>query len=266
MYFWYDTYMSWASKRQTKYFVIFIIIFIVSIVFIFYPILTKKPQCDDGKQNGQETGVDCGGSCTKVCLASVASPVILWSRAFPVTNTVYNLVAYVENQNKDSAVREAHYEFRIYDSNNLLIARREGVTYIPPNKQFAIFESRFDAGKSDIRSVRFELDDNLSWVRQSPSLDLLPFHVDQLILDDSSVTPTLSARLNNDSIYDMPEFDAIAILYDENHNVVNVSRTQKDGLSSGRNMPLYFTWPKIFDREVVSKEVLIQINPFNLNF
>lgn len=40
--------------------------------------LTKQgvaPSCSDGIQNGDETGVDCGGSCPNVCLAQINLPV-----------------------------------------------------------------------------------------------------------------------------------------------------------------------------------------------
>jgi hypothetical protein len=220
----------------------------------------------DGKQNGTETGIDCGGSCSLVCKIDVSDPVVLWSRAFPVVGSNYNLVAFVENRNKNSGVYNASYEFRIYDNNNKLLGRREGNTFIPPNQQFAVFESRFDSGQNQIKSVSFEFLLPLTWVKKAPTLQTLPIRVSSIIFDDNKDTPSLSAIINNDSIYDLPEFDVIAILYDIEHNAINASKTHKDKLLNNNSLPVVFTWPEILSTNPITKDILIQINPFSVSF
>lgn len=258
--------MSWASRRQFKY-LAGLFIFLALIVFAFtYKLIFKQPTCSDGKQNGTETGIDCGGSCTRVCDTEAIPPVVIWSRAFPVIDNNYNLVAFVENRNKNSAVVSADYEFRIYDTNNKLLGRRQGKTFIPPNQQFAVFESRFYAGDSKIRTISFEFTSPLVWVKKEPTLNTLPISVNKIVFDNNPDTPTLSANIQNDSIYDIPEFDVIAILYDIDHNAINASKTHKSKLLNNSTISTYFTWPEAFEVEPVNKEVLIQINPFSVSF
>jgi len=258
--------MSWASHRQFKYFSI-LVIFVVLIIFAFvYPMIFKKPTCFDNKQNGTETGVDCGGACSLMCKSEITDPVILWSRAFPVVGSNYNLVAYVENRNKNSGVINAPYEFRIYDINNKLLGRREGTTFIPPNQQFAIFESRFDAGLGQIKSVSFEFLPPLIWIKKDPTLQTLPISVNNIILDNNKDTPNLSATINNDSIYDLPEFDVIAILYDADHNAINASKTHKGQLLNNNSLPVVFTWPEALSALPLTQDILISINPFSVSF
>lgn len=240
---------------------------ILIILFIFlYPIIFKEPTCTDRKMNGIETGVDCGGSCELMCKESVSKPTVLWSRAFYVLNKNYNLVAFIENPNKNSAVKEASYEFRIYDINNRLIGRRQGTTFIPPNKQFAIFESRFNPGEAEVKSVTFEFVEPLVWLKKEPTLDILPIYVDNVTLGEDEKSPSLSAQIKNESIYDLASFEVFAILYDEEHNVINASKTIKDGLTSGNSTPVFFTWPEALTGEPVIKDVLISINPFDVSF
>ncbi|MFA5773659.1 MAG: hypothetical protein WC908_03230 [Candidatus Paceibacterota bacterium] len=258
--------MTWASSRQFKYLSIFLLV-VGLIVFAFiYPLIFKKPTCTDSKQNGAETGVDCGGACLRMCLAEVSDPVVLWSRAFPVVGSNYNLIAFIENRNKNSGVYSAPYEFRVYDVNNKLLGRRQGSTFIPPNQQFAVFESRFDAGESELKSITFEFLPPLVWIKKSPTLQTLPINVSNIVFDDNKDTPNLSAIISNASIYDLPEFDVIAILYDAEHNAINASKTYKDKLLSGDNLPVVFTWPEILSSIPVIKDVLIQINPFSVSF
>jgi hypothetical protein len=259
--------MSWASKRQFKYFSIFILLIAIIVFLIIYPVLFKKPTCSDLKQNGTETGVDCGGSCSLMCKKDIVAPVVLWSRAFPVVGTNYNLVAFVENRNKTSGVISASYEFRIYDTNNKLLGRREGKTFIPPNQQFAVFEPTFDSGESKIKTVTFEFQEPVTWIKKFPTLQTLPISVKNIIFDDNMDTPRLSATVVNDSIYNIPEFDVIAILYDINKNAINASKTHKaGGLLSNKSLPITFTWPEVLSAFPVTEDVIVSINPFSVSF
>ena len=258
--------MSWASRRQFKYFSVFILVIAIIVFILIYPYISKKPTCFDSKKNGVETGIDCGGTCSLVCDTEVSDPVILWSRAFPVVGSNYNLVAYIENRNKNSGVMSASYEFRAYDANNTLLGRRQGTTFIPPNQRFAILEPRFDAGEIALKSVTFEFLSALVWVKKPPTLQTLPIRVKDIVFDDNPDTPNLSAVISNESIYDLPEFDVIAILYDQENNAINASKTHKDGLSSGNKLPVVFTWPEKLLSLPVTKDVLVQINPFSVSF
>lgn len=259
--------MSWALRRQLFY-ILIVLAFVALVLFgMFYKVIFKAPTCFDTKQNGEEVGVDCGGACSLYCKEQVSSPVVLWSRAFPVVGSNYNLLAYVENQNKRGAVAKAEYEFKVYDTNNQLIGRRTGTTFIPPNQRFPIFESRFDVGSAIPRYVTFSFTNELIWQVKDPVLSTLPLRVDRVVLGEDTQAPSLTARISNESIYDLPEFDIVAILYDSMHNAIAVSKTHKDGLKSNTSAPLLFTWPNPFsDTPVAPLTVLPMINPFSVSF
>ena len=258
--------MSWASRRQSKYLGgLFLFIGLIVLIFL-WPTITKAPTCTDNKQNGTETGVDCGGTCQRVCTEEVSEPLVIWQRAFPVTGHVYNLVAFIENQNKSAGIASINYEFRVYDTNNLLIGRRQGSTFIPPNQEFAVFESRFDAGESEVKSVSFDFIKPFVWVKIDPTVSLLPVSVDEVTYVDDFSKPTLTARISNDSVYNIPAFDVISILYNSDRNAINASRTRRESLASNGNALLLFTWPEPFPEAPVTQDVLVQINPFTVSF
>ncbi len=259
--------MSWALKKQLKYLAIVFGVFALLVFWIVYPIVFKAPTCIDNKQNGTETGIDCGGSsCTKICNAETAEPVTVWSRAFPVTANIYNLVAYIENPNISAAVVDIKYEFRIYDTNNKLIGRREGSTFIPPNQQFVVFEPRFSSGESDIKSISFEFLPPFVWQKKNPTINTLPIKATNIIFQQNSSPPSLNAQIKNDSIYDIPPFEIVAILYDIDNNAINVSKTEKAGLYSNSRTLVTFTWPEALRGVVVKQDILVQINPFKMSF
>jgi len=258
--------MSWSSNRRFKYIFVLLIVLGIIAFLIIYPKIHKDPTCSDGIQNGTEEGIDCGGTCSLLCEADMIKPVVIWSRAFHVVDNTYNLVALVENRNKEAGVKEAAYEFRAYDKNNTLLGRKEGTTYIPPNQQFAVFESRFDPGDNEIKSVTFEFKDSLSWVKKTTQLPSLPIKVTNIVVDNNKDTPRLSAIISNNSIYDLPEFDAVGILYDADGNAINASKTHKSKLLSNSSTSVVFTWPEALSVTPVTQDIMVLVNPFTVSF
>lgn len=258
--------MSWAGRRQF-YYSSGLLIFICGVLaFFLYPLIFKAPTCSDGKQNGTEMGVDCGGSCMRFCPAQVSDPIVLWSRVFPVTGSNYNLVAYIENQNINAGIQDINYEFRVYDTEGKYIGRREGHTYIPPNQRYAIFESHFDAGKNIPKNATFMFTGPYNYIKKESITSKIPLRIDRIIYSEESGAPRLQARIYNDSIFYAPEFDVITILYDEDHNAIGVSKTHLDNLEKNQSSPIIFTWPVLFAKTPAVKDILPQINPFLLQF
>lgn len=258
--------MSWSGRRQFFYSLGFLIFALGILFFALSPIIFREPSCTDGKQNGSELGVDCGGSCQKYCPAQIADPIILWSRSFPVSGSVYNLIAYIENQNVGAAVYDVAYEFRVYDKEGKFIGRREGRTFIPPNQRFAIFEPHFDVGASIPQKVTFEFMGQIVWLKKDPITSKLPIRIDRINYSTSSGSPRLSARVRNDSIFQSPAFDVFAILYDSTKNAIGASKTHLDGVARNGSMPVVFTWPKNFEEEPTTKDIFPVINPFAVKF
>ncbi len=258
--------MSWAGRRQF-YYSFGLLAFVVCIMAIFlYPVLVKDPTCSDGKQNGKEVGVDCGGDCLMFCPSQVSVPTVLWSRIFPVSGSHYNLVAYVENQNINAAIYNVNYEFRVYDVEGKYIGRREGHTYIPPNERIAIFESHFDVGKSVPKSATFAFTSPLTWIKQESVTQALKLRIDRIVYSEDTGSPHLQARIRNDSIFNTPSFDVVTILYNEAHNAIGVSKTHLDGLDKNQSAPIIFTWPTLFKDTPVVKDIIPQVNPFTVQF
>src|SRR6185295_8768478 len=103
--------MTWARERQIFYVGVLLAFFIFLAFFLTYPYFHQPATCFDLRQNGTETGIDCGGSCPFACAAQLDPISILWSRAFQVLPGRYNAVAYLENHNKNSAVVKVTYRF-----------------------------------------------------------------------------------------------------------------------------------------------------------
>jgi hypothetical protein len=81
---------TWARKRQFFFLVILILVVITLGLLLILPKLQKDPTCFDGRKNGEEEGIDCGGSCALACISGIEDVGVIWSRAFKILPGRYN--------------------------------------------------------------------------------------------------------------------------------------------------------------------------------
>ncbi|MEK7539321.1 MAG: hypothetical protein AAB595_01630 [Patescibacteria group bacterium] len=249
--------MTWAFRRQIFYVFALVLFLTVFGYLISYPSLNKAPSCTDNKQNGTETGVDCGGFCAEACLTQVDAISVLWTRAFKIIPGRYNAVAYLENHNKNAALEKINYKFRFADANNIYIGKREGNTFIPPGGKIAIFEPGIDIGNSIPVYTTFEFTQIPRWIQVSQEkINQLQVSVSNITLANEDTSPTLSATIKNNSFFAIPKMNVVAILYDANHNAVSVSSTYLQTLVGEESRDVNFTWPEPMSSKVIVKEII----------
>jgi Mg-chelatase subunit ChlD len=242
--------MTWAAKRQIIYFSIFMVLAIIVVGIPLFAIWYEKPTCFDNKQNGGEQGVDCGGACIRLCRAYVTAPVVVWQQSFEVSPGMYSAVAYIQNPNSNAQAMNVPYIFTFRDSANAIIGERKGVAYVPPGKNFAVFESNvhLPEGISGIRTA-FAFTGDFDWMSApaSPKIEIQKQHVEGL-----SATPIISAEVVNPTRDDLGRINIVAIVYDTEGNAVAASRTYVDSLKKQSRAPIDFTWPRPFSGQVTS--------------
>lgn len=249
--------MTWALRRQLLYIGIFLAVIFLVGFWLFKPYFQNPPTCSDRIQNGDETGVDCGGSCELACSFEVDEVSVLWSRVFEVLPGRYNAVAYLENHNKDAIISKIDYRFRFADENNLYIGQRVGEAFVPHGKKFAIFEPGVGVGNSKPVYTHFEFTEKPIWQRVPKNIiDELVLKVSDIQFTNQDVKPSLSATLTNESLFFLPEVQVVAILYDANGNAVATSQTSTERMYGEEKRELNFTWPAPIDVEIVAKEII----------
>jgi hypothetical protein len=249
--------MNWALKRQIL-FLLGIILFCALVAFLLiYPSFHKPPTCTDSIQNGDETGIDCGGSCPNACLSQVNAVSVLWARAFEVVPGRYNAVAYIVNHNQNAAAEEVNYSFRFADANNIYIGKRDGTTFIPPAGNFAIFAPAIDVGNSIPVITTFEFTETPQWQQVSvDKINQLKVLVSNISLTNETTSPSLSATITNNSLFSIPNVNVVAILYDQSGNAVSASSTYLNQINPLGSTNVNYTWPQPFTTPVVKKEIL----------
>lgn len=255
--------MSWALKRRVIYLAIIIAFILVFCFWIAYPYFNIAPTCTDGKQNGTETGVDCGGSCVLACTSQVDPISILWSRAFQVVPGRFNAVAYLQNHNENVAIDKIKYKFRFADKNNIYVGKREGETFVPPKGKFVVFEPAIDVGNSIPVYTTFEFTEVPNWVQVSrEEIGQSKILVSDIKLENENSEPKLTANIKNNSLLRIPDVSFVVILYDALGNALSASHTFIPVLKGEENASINFTWREPFLSPVVQKEIIPMFNIF----
>lgn len=241
--------VSWSLKRRFVYSTGVLSVIAVLLGWWIFVDTYQPPTCFDGKQNGGEDGIDCGGSCQFLCPFQVSEPVVLFSRSFEVTPGVYNAVAYVNNPNLNIGIPSIGYTFKLYDKDNTLITERKGTTFIAAGKVSPIFEGSIVVnGKVPTRTV-FELEKSNKWAYVTSSQED-PFVVANTTLDRGSTSPRVSAVLQNTSVNEYKNLEVVVVIFNALKNAIATSRTFVNDLKGKSSAPLVFTWPEPFTREL----------------
>lgn len=246
--------MSWSSRRQLSIVSgIFILVFI-PVAIITFKSVYKAPTCFDNLRNGDEVGVDCGGSCSLLCKNQTIDPIVLWQRVFEVSPGTYNVMSMVENVNIDAGVESAPYTFELYNRENVLLASRAGTVRISPKSIMPIIETGLFTDQLTPDRVSFKFGENFVWQREVPFVPLLI--VKDEILSNEDSEPRINAVLQNISLEEVEDIKVIVVVYDENDNAIGTSRTIVESISKDSNQNIIFTWPQPFKEDIARFEII----------
>lgn len=254
---------DWSRRRKRIILTIVLVAVIVLVGVPFFLLFYEKPSCSDGIKSGDETGLDCGGSCQKLCSAE-SLPLILKGdpRVLMVTPDVYEVVAIVENPNQNAEIYKAEYELRVYgEESSIPLKIIQGTTFVPKGTTFAIFEGPFNLQvglKPNRATLEWKLNP-LSWQKNEtlePEITIVDIELTQ-----SSSTPRLDAVVENRSLNPVANLDFVALISDREGNLFASSKTFIDRLESNQSAPIVFIWPRPFDREAVKIEIIKRIFP-----
>ncbi|MFM2357774.1 MAG: hypothetical protein RJA61_511 [Candidatus Parcubacteria bacterium] len=239
--------LSWSTRRKIIYLSIVLGTLFTIVLSIFLVWYYEPPTCFDRKENSDETGVDCGGSCALICASEALDPLVLWQRIFRVSDGVYSAVAYIQNPNATSFVSRGEYSFTVFDEKGKVLILKQGSVRILPNKKFAVFEGNLVLSAPPSRVV-FEFKKPLVWQKQ---IAVVPeISVKNARLSRAESSPRIDAVLENKSLADIRNVEAVVIVSDENGNALGASKTFIDRIAKDSESSIVFTWPEAFEADV----------------
>lgn len=229
----------WAFWRRIEYGVGYFLTLMLLITGVYFLYFYQSPTCFDTKMNGEEIGIDCGGSCTRICSYTVQPPHVLWAKSFPANQGEFNAVAYVENKNQYAGTPELRYTFTLRDDEGV-IATRAGTTVLPPDSTYPVFAGRIATDGRIPTQTSLTLEPAEMWLPYA--FGRAQFSSSNLELKDADSRPRLNARLENTELTPAKNIEVVATIFDALGNPLTASQTFIEELSPRGFKDVTFTW------------------------
>ena len=241
--------LTWSGRRKALYTSVAGVLGFMLLIVVYQTLFSAPALCTDGKQNGQEQGVDCGGQCSLLCQTQARAPVILWARAFETAPQTYTAAAYIQNNNVGAGARRVAYTFQLFDAENKLVVDRQGVADLPPVPTVPIIEAGINVGFRSVSRAIFSFSEEPVWVKAG-ALPKLALSGQRLASDASR----LEATVSNDSFSDV-RATVVAVLFDS-EGVARAASRSTATVPARSLAPIVFTWGQPA-QDVVRAEITV---------
>ncbi|MFA5942771.1 MAG: hypothetical protein WC798_03830 [Candidatus Paceibacterota bacterium] len=249
--------MSWAARRR---FIILLIIGAVAVAFLAIVLIAtfyKTPSCTDGVQNQGEAGVDCGGSCAYLCTAQVEPPVVLFTKALDTGTGRTDVVAMVENKNKNAAARKVPYSITLYGEGQVFLQEVTGTLDLPPGVRVPLFVPGVVSGRQEVTGAFLDIAaDAPRWFAVAGDSRVLPV-VSDTTRSGSLGAPRIDAVLMNPSARALSNVHVIVLVRNARKEVIAASETIVPSIPADGRATALFTWNRAF----ASLPTLIEVFP-----
>lgn len=257
---------SATSKRRLKIIIGYLVLFCV-IAFILYIILAPSATCTDKKLNQGEKEIDCGGPCSpcKDISISQTKNITALEVAFALGgNNTYDVVAKILNPNDSIGAKTFNYVFTLKNSAGLIIAKREGTSFILPADTKYVAELGLSTeGNAVPASANIEISDP-RWEKLSnigkPQIGVYNKKVSPITNSDGNEA---EGSIRNESNYDLKKIYITIILRNEKETIIGISTTQRNSVRAKESQLFKVTWPYSLGEDVLNMEVDPQANVFD---
>jgi len=242
---------TWAEKRRFYIIGGAVLMGLTLLLGVVFAVIYKVPSCADGKQNQDESGIDCGGSCQYLCSAAVEVPRVTFARAI-TTNGRTDVIAYVENRNRTAEAKDASYTVEVFDEEGTLLGTRKGMLDLPARTTVPVFVPGIAPGTSFAPRAFITFDGDMKWRNVRDDVPALSVGNASLVPGDH---PRVIATLSNPSSTAVYDQEVVATVYGLEGLAIAASRTVVRSIDPSGSKEAVFTWLEPFPSEATRVEV-----------
>ncbi|MFA6608881.1 MAG: hypothetical protein WCT07_03160 [Candidatus Paceibacterota bacterium] len=235
--------MNWSTRRKLLYTFGIIASVITLFLYFFRATIFPTPTCFDNNQNGYESGVDCGGTCSLRCSEEIIPLSVMWSRALQTGTSTYDFVTMVSNKNINNTSKALGYTFTAYDENGNQIKIVEGTTTAPVNSDFPIIKQNINLSQKPKEIVVKLFDTSHFTVDEKPTS---PTVRTMNIKYEAGNIPRVYATVVNTKRITISNLPVRVVVYDGNNNAFAAGETIINFLDKEGLQNIAFTWSQSF--------------------
>jgi len=243
--------MEWARRRQWTVIAIIAAVVIAALCILAFAIFYRTPTCTDTKQDGDETGIDCGGSCSTVCSAQAQPASVRFARALAQSGR-QDLIASIDNPNKDAYAKDARVTITIYMQDGTTVEKHALMT-VPANSSTPLFIPGI--ASSAIQQVFVSFDQGSPVWTKGAGWDVPPSVSSNITVGGDATSPRVTATITNQTAYVQNSVPLVVTVYAADGSVVAASQTEVPILPAQGSAQAVFTWNEPFSAPYARIEV-----------
>lgn len=246
--------LTWAERRRAYVIGGAVLAALTLLAGLVFAIVYEAPSCSDRKQNQDEAGVDCGGSCAYLCEAQVQQLRTPLVRAIATQSGRTDVVAYIENRNQAAEAKQATYEIEVYADGGMLLGKKSGTVDIPARATVPVFVPGVVPGVTSAPQAFVTFTD-LAW--RAPRGEIEPVTVGRVELTEGA-NPRVRTLVGNPSPRATYDRVFVATLYNAEGIAIAASQTVVPSIPATGEAEAIFTWNAPFQEPVTRVEVRAQ--------
>ncbi len=245
---------------------------IVSIVLLFFALTAttawlvtrKAPTCFDNKKNGNEAGVDCGGSC-KPCEAKIEAKDLEIIDKSIIYGGVdkYDAVIKIKNPNTLYGASQIKYTISLISESGKTIMKKSGEGFILPTQERFFLETNIE---SDVVPKELNITiDYVNWVKfiDYKNPDFLVQNIKFGETRNGINYAEAFALIRNNSDFDFRKVRVYVILKDENGFPIAANATTIGNFQARDERDFLLAWPYRFPGIMNDIDVEVYANVFD---
>jgi hypothetical protein len=254
--------------KQLIYFTLFVFVF-GGITFGIYSWVSVEPTCFDGVQNQEEGGVDCGGSCEKICLDTLTPLDVIDAELIQIEENDYDFVAEIRNPNMTHGSGKVLYEITLKDSSGDVVKTVDGEFHILPGQTRYVFVSPIQSDSAAVSAELIVTEPN--WQQLTDfgvgDIRLIDRRKEFTEVNDGTVTGKVEGVIYNNSEFDFDKVEILVVLFDLSGDLIGAGTTNVRTFLSNKENFYEVSWFRSFENSVSRIEVQASTNAFeNDNF
>ena len=237
----YNVFMRSRFLKHLIYGLFYIIVF-GFLGYGFFVYFSPLPSCVDGVQNGDETGLDCGGDCLPCAVKDLRPLRVVGTDLLPVTATESTAVIRLENPNVTYGSTDFSYIVTGHDAGGETRVLFSGSSFIYPGEIKYIVLPALTVDRSIIAA-----DTVVSVLAWAPRGDWKPVSMEtrQVSASSNGLFTTVSGIVRSSEPVLFPEVNVSAVFYNSDGVLIGASRTSISDLKSFEERHFQITHPAL---------------------
>jgi len=233
--------------KQIIYGLGFLAVVFLILLIIYFIWLKPSPTCFDGRKNGGEEGIDCGGPCQSCEIQTLKPIQISWIKNFPVGKSTI-IAAEIKNPNLNWGAENFSYTFHIYDIYDNEIYTLTKKSFIYSGEVKFLVEPGVNIKTTEIGNIVFSTAD-LSW--KSKAEFPQPDAQIRGLKTESGAPIKISGLFLNNNSYGLSRANIIGFIYNKKGDLISASKTELGKISAFEEKPFQITFPPNIALEII---------------